>query len=172
MSAKEDRTVHAVKSTLALTLAALAAASSAGAHSSFNGNVCGLLAAKQIAAIPGVSPQCTNAKPSKGLGSTISLGNWAGKTPRSPHLQITVSLYTDAGALQLAKRNLDQGLPATPRKVAGIGVGAYEAIGASAAGIHFAVGKDVVYISLNTIGAPPRSTASVEAVARAVAAKL
>lgn len=165
--------MHASRLTLAVTLfAALAAASVAGARSNFNGNVCRLVSAKQITAIPGVSSSCTNAKPSKAPGSTIYTGNWAGNTPRSPRVQVTVAFYTDMGVLQLAKSNLEQGLPGTPRKVAGIGSAAYEATGGLSTGIHFNVGKYVVYISVNTVGKPPRSTASLEALAKAVAARL
>ena len=153
-------------------LATLAAASQAGAGSSFAGNVCRLVSAKQAAAISGVSTQCTNARPSRGPGSTIYIGNWAGKTPSSPRLQVTIGLYSDPGALQLAKRNLAQGLPGPPKRVAGIGGGAYEGTGASSTGIHFAVGKYVAYITLSSVAKPARTTAPLEALARGVAARL
>jgi hypothetical protein len=160
-------------STLALAgFAVLVLAPPTGARPAFDGKVCGLVPAKQIATVPGISLNCTNARPSKGIGSTNYIGNWAGKTASSPSLQITIALYTDSGALQLAKRNLAQGLPGTPKKVAGIGSGAYEAVGASSAGIHFSVGKYIAYVILNTRGASPRSTRTLEALARAVASGL
>ena len=152
-------------------LAALTAAAPAGAGTGFAGNVCRLATAKQIAALAGVSPLCTNTPSAKGPGSTIYVGSWPGKEPRSPHLQVTISVYGDPGALQLARRNLNQGLPGTPRKVSGIGSAAYEAAGASAIGIHFAVGKDVAYVTLTSTGKLPRAS-SLEALARAVAARL
>lgn len=89
-----------------------------------------------------------------------------------PRIHATVSLYTDQGSLQLAKRNLNQGLPGTPRKVARIGSAAYEATGGLSTAIHFNVGKYIVFVSLNTVGTPPRSTASLEALAKTVAARL
>jgi hypothetical protein len=157
----------------AALLAALAAAAPAGAGSSFTGNVCGLVTAKQVATIPGVSSRCTNARPSKGPGSTLYVGNWAGETPRSPHLQVTVALYTDAGVLQLAKHNLKQGLPGgTPRKEAGIGEAAYEASGAGALGLHVSVGKYIVYATLTALGTAPPSSTSFEALARSIAGRL
>ena len=135
-------------------------------------NVCGLLTAKQATAISGVSSKCTNAKPSQGPGSKIYEGDWAGLKPTSPTLQVTVAVYGDPGALQLATRNLKQGLPGPPKKVSGIGEAAYEATGAMGAGIHVAVGKDIAYISVSTPGTTPKSAAVVEPVAKAVAANL
>jgi hypothetical protein len=152
--------------------AVLVLAAPAEARQAFDGKVCGLVSAKQIKAVPGLSLTCTNARPSKGIGSTNYVGNWAGKTASSPSLQITIALYTDSGALQLAKRNLEQGLPGTPKLVAGIGTRAYEAVGASSAGIHFSLGKYIAYVILNTRAASPRSTGSLEALAKAVAARL
>ena len=96
---------------LVAAIAGLVLASPAGARPVFDGKVCGLLTAKQIATVPGLSPACRNARPTKGLGSTMYVGNWPGKTPTSPILQVTIARYTDSGALQLAKRNLLQGLP-------------------------------------------------------------
>ena len=165
-------------STLALAgVAVLVLASTAGARPAFDGRVCGLLTAKQIAAVPGLASTCTKTQPSKGIGSTIYIGNWAGKTATSPRLQVTVALYTDSGALQLAKRNLAQGLPGPPKKLAGIGTGAYEAIGAASAGIHFSVGTSIAYVSLNTRAAASTSLEkslekSLETLAKALAARL
>ncbi len=155
-----------------LVVAALATASAAGAAPGFKGNVCGMVSAKQVTAIAGVSSKCTSAKPSQGPGSTIYVGNWAGLTPKSPTVQVTVAVYTDTGALQMAKQNLKQGLPGPPKKVAGIGSAAYEAKGALSVGIHVAVGKYIAYISLNTIGTPPKSATVLEPLAKAVAARL
>ena len=90
---------------VAVAVASLAA-SAAGATGRFKSNVCGLLSAKQVTAVHGLTAKCTNAKPAQGPGSTIYVGNWAGQTARSPQLQVTVFHYTDAGALQLATRNL------------------------------------------------------------------
>ena len=155
-----------------LVFAALAAASAAGAATDFKGNVCAMVPAKQVTAIAGVSSNCANAKPSQGPGSTIYVGNWAGLTRKSPTVQVTVAVYTDTGALQLAKQNLKQGLPGPPKKVAGIGSAAYEAKGALSAGIHLSVGKYIAYINLSTIGTPPKSATVLEPLAKAVAARL
>jgi hypothetical protein len=156
---------------IVLLVAALAAGSATAARSTFKGNVCGLLSAKQVTAISGLTAKCTNARPSKGPGSTIYLGNWAGKTPRSPRLQVTVSAYGDAGMLKLAQRNLNQGLPGTPKKLTGIGTGAYAAVGAGAAAIKFSAGSDVVLVLLNSIGATPK-VSSLVPLAKAIAVKL
>ncbi len=164
--------MYASRLALAATLvAALAAASSAGARPGAAVNVCRLLTAKQVAAVPGVSPKCANAKPMPGPGSTIYTANWAGKTATSAHLQVTLSLYTDQGMLGLAKRNLKQGLPGPPRKVAGIGSGAFEATGAAAQGIHVAFGKYVVVVILSGTGKLPQTTV-IEAVAKKIIARL
>jgi hypothetical protein len=152
-------------------LAALVTASAAGAAPGFKGNVCGIVSAKQVTAIAGVSSKCTNAKPSQGPGSTIYVGNWAGLTPTSPTVQVTIAAYTDAGALQLAQSNLKQGLPGPPKKVAGLGGPAYEAKGALSAGIHVTVGKYIAYITLS-VRTPPKSATVLEPLAKAVAARL
>ena len=155
---------------VALVVAVLVAASSAGARSSLR--VCRLVAAKQATTISGVSSRCTESKPLQGPGSTIYTGNWAGKTPRSPRLQVSVSVYSDKGLLKRAKGNLNQGLAGAPKKVAGIGSGAYAATGGIVAEIHFAVGKDIVAVLLTTIGKPPRVTPALKAFAKAIAAHL
>ena len=165
--------MHALKPTLILTLVvALATASAAAARPSSGTDVCRLLTTKQVTTVQGVSPKCTNARPTAGPGSTITTGNWAGTTLRSPRLQVTVSLYTDQAALGLAKRNLNQGLPGTPKKVAGIGSAAYEATGGFATGVRFADGKYIVFVSVGGIGKPSWSTKSVEALAKAIAGRL
>jgi hypothetical protein len=158
---------------LIVLLATLAVASPAAARpAAFNGNVCGLLTANQVTAISGVTAKCKNDAPLPGPGSKQYTGNWAGVTTKSPTLQVTVVKYTDPSVLQLAVHNLKQGLPGgTPKKVTGIGDAAYEAKGASEAGIHVAVGKYIAYISLGEIGKTP-SPALIEPVAKDVAAKL
>ena len=160
--------MHAARLALAvfaLTLFAAPAEAATGFHS----KVCVLVTAKQTATVRGLSTKCTNAPSSQGPGSTIYVGNWAGKTPTSSHLQVTVSVYNDTGMFQLATRNLRQGLPGGPAKrVAGIGGAAYEATGAGSAGIHFTVGKDVVAIVLTASS----STASLESIAKTIAAEL
>ena len=96
------------------------------------------------------------------------VGNWTGPAG-STHLQLTIAAYSDQGILQVAKRNLRQGLPGgTPRSVAAIGSAAYEASGAKSSGIHFSVGKYVAYLTLGK----PRATASLEAFAKTIAARL
>ncbi len=154
-------------------LATLAVAAPAAARPApFSGDVCGLLTAKQVTVISGVTGQCKNDTPLPGPGSEQYTSNWAGVTKKSPALQVTVVKYTDPGVLQLAVHNLKQGLSGgTPTKVTGIGDAAYEAKGAFEAGIHVAVGKYIAYISLSEIGKTP-SLALIEPVAKDVAAKL
>jgi nitrous oxidase accessory protein NosD len=155
-----------------LSVVAVAAAAPALAGSGFTGNVCGLVPAKQVAMVAGATKKCANAKPLPGLGSKIYTGNWVGATAKSASLQVTVAVYSDAGALQLAKRNLEQGLPGPPKKIAGLGAPAYGATGAMGAGIHVAVGKDVVYLSVSTIGTTPKSPTVLEPLARALVKRL
>jgi hypothetical protein len=154
--------------------AVLAMAPVAGAAPVFKGNVCGLLTAKQVAAIPGVTSSCKNAAPLPALGGKQYEGDWAGVTPKSPTLQVTIGAYSDPTALQLAVHNLKQGFSGgTPMKVAGIGNAAYEAKGNGfGPGIHVAIGKYIAYISATSIGAPKPTLAQLEPIAKDVAAKL
>jgi hypothetical protein len=154
--------------------ALLAAAPAAGAAPAFKGNVCGLLTAKQVTAIPGVTSSCKNAAPLPALGGKQYTGNWAGATTKSPTLQVTVVAYSDPGALQLAVHNLKQGLPGgTPKKVTGIGDGAYEAKGVgNGPGIHVAIGKDIAYINVSYVGGPQLAPSVLEPIAKDVVAKL
>jgi len=159
-----------VRAAIPIAIAAVFAVNAAAAGPVFRGDVCSLLGAKQATGIRGVASTCTNAKPAAGPGSKIYIANWAGKAARSPQLQVTVSLYTDSGMLALATRNLKQGLPGAPKKIAGIGSAAYEANGSLATGIHFA---DRAYIVAVTVtGKRTWTDTSVGAVAKAVAAKL
>jgi hypothetical protein len=155
--------------------ALLFVASAAARPAAFTGNVCKFVSTAKVTAINGVSAKCTNAPPSAGIGSKIYVGNWAGKTPKSPSVQVTIAHYTDSGALKLATSNLKQGLPGgTPKKVKGIGTAAFEATAADATGIHFLVGKYIVYMSLNAVGANPPAPArtALESLAKSVAAQL
>lgn len=156
-----------------LVVAALLwAASPADASPSFNGDVCALLTAKQVTSIAGVTAKCNNQPPQQAPGSKIYVGDWMGATPKSPSVQVTVAVYSDKGMLRLADHNLAQGLPGPPKKVVGIGDAAFEAKGGFAVGIHVAVGKDIAYITLSSIGKSPKSPSIIEPVAKDVAAKL
>ena len=137
----------------------------------FSGNVCGTVPANVVAAIPGVSPHCTNAQPVPGPGSTDYVGNWTG-APRLPGLQVTVASYTDKGLLELARHNLEQGLPGPPSPIKGLGGPAYEAKGAMAVGIHIAKGDYIAYITLTAVQSPPKSPKVLEPLAIALAKKL
>ena len=159
-----------------VALGALVLATSASAQTaSFTGNVCKFVPTAKVTAIPGVSAKCAETPAALGLGSKIYVGDWAGKSAKSPTVQVTISHYTDSGALQLATRNLKQGLPGgTPKALTGIGAKAYEATAAFSTGIHFLVGKYIVYLSVNDIGKNPTvaERTPFEALAKAVAAKL
>jgi hypothetical protein len=160
-------------SRLIVLFAVLVIAPAATAAPVFKGNVCGLLTAKQVTAIAGVTAQCNNQPPLPAPGGKQYEGDWKGVTPKSPTLQVTVVVYSDSGWQQKADHNLPQGLPGgTPKKVTGIGDAAYEASGTFAVGIHVAVGKNIAYISLNEVGKTPNSPVLIEPVAKDVAAKL
>jgi hypothetical protein len=153
---------------LPVALLALTATSAASAGTGFAGNVCTLIPARQIAPIVGSPSHCTKAPTTQGPGSTMYVGTWTGPAG-SPHLQLTISAYSDQGVLQMAKLNLRQGLPGgTPKRVTGIGSAAYEASASKSTGIHFSVGKYVAYLTLGK----PRATASLEALAKTIAARL
>jgi hypothetical protein len=157
--------------------AVLSCTQTAGAALRFGGNVCGLLTAKQVTAISGVTAKCKNEAPLPGPlpGSTQYAGNWAGVTTKSPALQVTVVKYPDPGMLKLAVHNLKQGLPGgTPKKVTGIGDAAYEAKGPpdTGPGINVAIGKYIAYINLATVGGPQLSPSLLEPIAKDVVAKL
>jgi hypothetical protein len=154
--------------------ALLCCAQTAGAAPVFSGNVCGLLTAKQVTAISGVTAKCKNEAPIPALGGKQYVGDWAGLMATSPSLQVTVVKYADPGALQLAVHNLKQGLSGgTPKKVTGIGDAAYEAKGPPDAGpgIHVAIGKYIAYINLSVRG-PSSSPTLLEPIAKDVVAKL
>lgn len=155
---------------VALAAALAATSAAAAARAPFKGKVCALATAKQVGTIKGVSSRCVNAKPQPGPGATIYTGDWAGKTPTSPNVQVTIQAYKDSGMLTLAKRNLEQGLPGRPKRIAGIGSAAYEATGAGSTAIHFAVGKYVAVVNLTTTGR--RSRLALEALAKSIAARL
>jgi hypothetical protein len=158
---------------LVVLVAIFVIAPTAAAAPVFKGNVCGLLTAKQVTAIAGVTAQCNPQPPLTGMGSKTYEGDWKGLTAKSPTLQVTVSVYSDSGWLQKADHNLPQGMPGgTPKKVTGIGDAAYEAKGNFAVAIHVAVGKNIAYITLNQVGKTPSSPALIEPVAKDVAAKL
>jgi hypothetical protein len=141
----------------------------------FTGNVCDLPPPASVAAIPGVSARCKNQEPLPAPGSVAYVGNWSGKTARSATLQVTVAKYTDDEMLKLAIRNLNQGLPGTPKPIGEIGgATAFEATGGFATAIHFSVGKYVVSAVVNTIGTAPPETArtALESLAKAIAPRL
>ncbi len=150
--------------------AALAATAATAARAPFKGKVCALATAKQVTAIPGVSSRCVNGAPEPAPGATIYVGNWAGKTPTSPRLQVSVQVYKDAGMLRVAKSNLDQGLPGPPKKITGIGSGAYEATGGGSTAIRFAAGGYVATAILSTTGR--RSRSALERFAKTLAKRL
>lgn len=157
--------------TLAAVLAVAATGAASAATPTFGKNVCSLLSAKQVTAIPGLSPRCTNVAPARGPGSTIYVGRWAAAGGTSPSLQVTVSQYKDPGLLRLAQRNLGQGLVATPHKLRGVGAAAYEATGGVAAEVQFTSGAFVVGVTLTAHGKAP-SPAAVEQLAKAIVPRL
>ena len=107
---------------VAAAMAAALAVSAAGARTAFNGNVCSLLSAKQVAAVHAPS-KCTR-RTSSGSGVTDNYGTWGSAT--GPHLSVAVQAYqsTTSSAFKLAKQYLGQ-LP-NAKKVSGVGSLAWE----------------------------------------------
>jgi hypothetical protein len=152
--------------------AVLVVSAPAAASPKFNGNVCALLTPAQVTAITGVSAKCNNQPPLPGMGAKTYVGDWAALMPKGPTLQVTVSVYSNPGWLAKAIHNLEQGMNGPPKKVTGIGLGAYEATGSYAVGIHTYVGKNLIYISLSEVGKTPSSPALIAGVTKDVVAKL
>ena len=135
-------------------------------------HVCSLVTTSVATAISGVSSKCSSAAPTPGPGSTQFSATWAGKST-TENLIVTVSAYTNSGALSLAKKNLNQGFPGgKPAKLTGVGTAAYQVNTAGAAAIHFSAGSDVVYIILTKTGATPKVSSSLIALARSIAGKI
>jgi hypothetical protein len=74
--------------------------------------------------------------------------------------------------LQLANHNLEQGLVGTPKKVTGIGDGAYEAKTPQAVELKLATGKYIAEITLSSVRKPPKSPSELEPLGKAVVTAL
>jgi hypothetical protein len=149
-------------------LVALAASAPAIGGPAFHGNVCSLVTATQTIPLVGSRSHCASSPATQGPGSTMYVGTWVGAAGAA-RLQVTIAVYSNQGALQIARRNLAQGLPGgTPKKVTGIGSVAYTGTGAKSTGIHFAFGKYIGYLTLGKASA----TTSLETLAKAVVARL
>ena len=154
-------------------LTAAIAAQGAAAGTTFSGNPCRLLSAKQVTAF-GIQTQCSPTT-RQGPGFTSSVAAWnLEATGLQPHLSISINTYSSkSGALwQLAMKTLTT-LPGEAKKVSGIGSIAYEsgADGSALSAITFVVGNQVVNINMRTTKAPSALT-KFNALAKSVAAKL
>jgi hypothetical protein len=152
---------------VAAAIAVALAAPVASARTAFNGNVCSLLSAKQVAAVH-VPSKCTR-RTSSGSGVTIYVGTWGSVS--GPHLSVAVDAYqsTTGSAFKLAKQYLGQ-LP-NAKKVSGVGGLAWESSQGTVTMLNFVVGHDVCNLGLTT-AQPVKSLAPVIALAKAIAAKL
>jgi hypothetical protein len=151
--------------------AAAVTGSAVGARTGFSGNVCGLLTAKQVTAIPGMTSTCKKQPQTVGpLGSTDYEAIWRGAPTES--FQVTVEVYGDRNALARAKRNLNQGLLGTATRLKGVGDLAYESKAAMGVDINVAVGKDIAIIVLTDVRKPPSSPAEIVPVTKAIVALL
>jgi hypothetical protein len=167
----------------ALALVALTGAPLNLASSSVDGpkqapaiDVCKVVPAKVVRAVPGVGSLCTVTPPEAGPGSTDFVGTWtdrpaiakAGRTgPGSQaSLEVTIARYTDKGLLKLAVHNLDQGLPGPPTSAHHLGGPAYEAKGAMAVAIHITWKNYVAYVGLTSVKNPPSSPQVLEPLAK------
>jgi hypothetical protein len=141
-------------------------------------DVCKVVPAKVVAAVPGVGSSCTETPPEAGPGSTDYVGTWTdrpeiakeGKTGSGPQtsLEVTIARYTDKGLLKLAVHNLDQGLPGPPTSAHHLGGPAYEAKGAMEVAIHITWKNYVAYVGLTSVKAPPSSPKVLEPLAKAL----
>jgi hypothetical protein len=142
-----------------------------GARTGFSGDVCGLLTAKQVTSIPGMTSKCKKQPQTEGpLGSTDYEAIWSGAPTES--FQVTVEVYGDKEALKRAKQNLNQGLLGTAKPLKGVGDLAYESKAAMGVDINVAVGKDIAIIVLTDIRKPPSSPAEIVPVTKAIVAVL
>jgi hypothetical protein len=157
----------------AAALTAAIAAQGAAARTTFSGNACRLLSAKQVAAF-GIPTQCTPTT-RQGPSFTVRLAAWnPHATGAQPHLSISLNTYASkSGPLwQLAMKTL-RTLPGEAKKVSGIGSIAYESggDGSTLSEINFVVGNQIVNINMRTTKAPSTLT-KFNALAKYVAAKL
>jgi hypothetical protein len=130
-------------------------------------DVCKMVPAKVVKAVPGVGSYCTVTPPQAGPGSTDYVGTWtdkpaiakSGKGGIGPQisLEVTIARYTDKGVLKLAVQNLDQGLPGPPVAVKGLGGPAYEAKGYQIVAVHIAWKSYVAYVGLTSARLPQSS---------------
>jgi hypothetical protein len=145
-------------------------------------DVCKVVPAKVVRAVPGVGSLCTVTPPEAAPGSTDYVGTWTdgpgiakgGKTGAGPQtsLEVTIARYTDKGVLKLAIHNLDQGLPGPPTAVKHLGGPAYEAKGAMAVAIHITWKNYVAYVGLTSVKNPPSSPKVLEPLAKALTESL
>ena len=158
---------HASAFAVAAAMAAALAVPGAGARTAFNGNVCSLLSAKQVAAVHAPS-KCTH-RTSSGSAGTDNYGTWGSAT--GPHLSVAVNTYqsTTSSAFKLAKKYLGE-LP-NAKKVSGVGSLAWESSQGTVTVLNFVVGHDICNLSL-TSAQPSKSLSPVIALAKVVAAKL
>jgi hypothetical protein len=158
---------------LAVAAAALACAPAAAARATAPPNVCKLIPAASVKAIPGTGSACSETPALQAPGGRQYSGTWKGSTPKGTIVEITISVYSDTGFLARARQNLKQGLPTTPAsKLTGVGQAAWYASGEPGTGVHVAKGKEIAYIVVTTTGKKAWSKAQVVTLAMAVAAKL
>ena len=145
------------------------------ARAAFNGKVCSLLTAQQVAAAHITPPKCINPKTTKISTWTNYYAHWGSSSLSSASLDISLDVYHSATTFQTFKQNLRTsiGYYGSPQKVSGIGTLAYEAKNGSRGEIRFVVGHSIASVSLNAGGsAKLKSFTQLNALARAVAAGL
>ena len=152
---------------VATAIAVALAVPVASAKTAFNGNVCSLLSATQVAAVHAPS-KCTR-RTTSGSGVTDNYGTWGSAT--DPHLSVAVDAYqsTTSSAFKLATQYLGQ-LP-NAKKVSGVGSLAWESTQGAVTMLNFVVGHDICHLAL-TAGKPLKSLSPVIALAKTIAAKL
>jgi hypothetical protein len=145
------------------------------ARAAFNGKVCSLLTAKEVAAVHVTPSTCTHQKTTKILTWTNYTAHWGSPSLSAPSVDISLDNYHDSAAFQTFKQKLRTSISyyGSPQKVSGIGSVAYEAKSGPRGEIRFVVGHYIASLSLLIAGtATLKSFTQLNALARVVAAEL
>lgn len=150
-------------------------ASAPVARAAFNGKVCSLLTAKQVAAAHVTPSTCVYQKTTRLSTWTNYTGHWGSSSLSATNVDISLDLYHDAATFETFKHQLRTSISyyGSPQKVSGIGSVAYEAKSGTRGEIRFVVGNFIASVSLRIGGtAALKSFTLLNALARAIAAEL
>ena len=153
----------------------VAGASAPVARAAFNGNVCSLLTAKQVAAAHIIPSKCINQKTTKISTWTNYYAHWGSTSLSAASVDISLDVYQSTTSFQTFKKSLRTSISyyGSPQKVSGIGSVAYEAKNNSRGEIRFVVGHSIASVSLFAgESGKLKSFTQLNALARSVAAGL